>query len=70
MAQWQCPECESESLKVSIEVWAELRQSEDNFETEIIEGNHEWTGNSLMECMDCGYQAVSEEFDTEAGDND
>lgn len=50
---WKCPECGSTDLKVEINLWATLIQSEDNFETEILEGDHEWDNHSWMICERC-----------------
>ncbi len=70
---WKCPKCKGGDLDVSVEVWARLIQDEDgeNFSTDTDGsqngGDHEWDSNSVMQCRnaDCGYTAISGEFNTE-----
>lgn len=52
--KYACPCCGSVDLRVVIEVWADLCQSPDNFETEINDGDHAWDHDSTMQCKTCG----------------
>lgn len=66
--RWACPKCGgNEQLKVQIEVFAHLTQSEDNFETEVDDSNHEWNGNSRMECGECDHGGLAGEFEVDPG---
>ncbi len=60
---WKCPECGSTDLQVEIDLWATLTQSEDNFETEIIEGDHEWDDDSWMMCRKCRMHGPARDFE-------
>ena len=66
---YRCPKCESTNLEVSIETWAKLIQGEDgDFQTDLDESSqhdHEWGANSVMRCMDCDEDGISEEFEVE-----
>lgn len=63
--KWACPKCGGDELKVAIEVLAWLTQEEDNIQTEIEDGPHEWNGVSRMYCQnpDCLHDAQSAEFE-------
>jgi len=62
--QWQCPECGSDALKVSLTVWSNLMQYDDgNIETDT-EGDHEWDNYSRMYCIECNYESTVLGFDT------
>ena len=57
--KWRCPECSSENLMVSVRAWASLYQGPENFETDDLQGDHEWDASSLMQCRECSYVADS-----------
>ena len=65
---WTCPECGSDSLDVNISTWARLEQSEagpDYVSTDTATAqfqDHEWDGNSPMQCRDCGHCDRSDKF--------
>lgn len=61
---WECPECSSDRLSVTVVAEARLWQSEDNFETEVV-GDHEWDHQSAMTCHDCGFYETSNAFEVE-----
>jgi hypothetical protein len=61
---WKCPECDSTNLSVSVTVWADLTQTDDNFETET-EGDHEWDSDSTMNCKDCEFSGNAGVFEVE-----
>lgn len=56
---WRCPTCKSKDhLEVVIETWARLIQPDsepDAFETDEADasmgGDHEWSANSVMACV-------------------
>lgn len=56
---WICPTCKSpDHLRVTIEVWAKLTQPKSEpeaFQTELVDSDHEWDSNSVMQCVsqDC-----------------
>lgn len=61
----RCPQCKGTRLEVTVEVWAELIQTEDGFETDTTtpdDGSHEWTENSPMRCVDCNTCKIAREF--------
>lgn len=62
---WKCPDCGSTNLKVEVTMWVVLTQDEanDNFETEIIEGDHEWDDKSWMMCRNCAAQGRTKDFE-------
>lgn len=67
---YKCPECGSDALEVTIETWARLIQHEDGCETDTDEAqhhDHEWSENSVMRCVECGHDAIAEEFEVEDG---
>ncbi len=62
---WMCPKCNSQDLKVDIVIntRARLIQEDDgNFQTDENGGDHEWDGDSAMECCDCGHEAPARNF--------
>lgn len=67
--KWKCPKCGSTDLKVLVDVWAKLKQDddEDNFETEIV-GDQGWDSESAMHCRCCEYQSRSGDFKYEKAD--
>ena len=67
---YKCPECGSDALEVTIETWARLVQGEDGPTTDPDEAqdrDHEWSDNSVMRCVECGHDAIAEEFEVEDG---
>lgn len=67
--KYHCPTCKSVDLRVVVETWATLHQTQNgddvDLETDVCDSlAHEWGENSSMECVDCGHCAISEEFDT------
>jgi hypothetical protein len=60
---WQCPQCKSTDLSVSVTTEARLIQhtEEENFETEA-EGDHTWDEHSLMTCSSCSFCTASWQF--------
>lgn len=63
---WKCPQCGNGDLDVSIQTWARLDQSDvDNITTDTDGAqfnDHEWDGDSLMQCRACGHCAKAETF--------
>lgn len=55
MIQWKCPSCGCEDLKISVSIWVDLIQYEedDNFETDACDCNHEFNDDSEAECRQC-----------------
>lgn len=70
---WRCPnkDCLSTELSVSVGVFARLSQAieenENQFETEIDGGDHEWDQHSTMSCNHCGFVGEASEFEYDAG---
>ncbi len=69
--RYHCPKCQSTDLRVVVESWATLHQTQngDDVDLETDTGDslaHEWDENSAMECSDCGHCAISLAFDTDA----
>jgi rubredoxin len=62
---WRCPNCGStEHLEVAVTLWAKLEQTFEQaygneFQTEVVEGDHEWDGTSAMTCEACGWRGVA-----------
>lgn len=62
--KWRCPECGNEkNLLISGRVWLVLTQDEDNYETEPVDQDHDWDGDSFMQCSKCGHYAESRMFE-------
>lgn len=62
---WICPDCKRrDCLTVTVQVTADLRQTDDvHFETEIEGGDHDWDGDSAMSCHSCGYIGSARQFE-------
>lgn len=64
---YECPDCQSTELEISVNTWAKLDQSDaDNIQTdtEAAENHdHEWDQYSIMRCRDCNRQGTAEEFE-------
>ena len=63
---YRCPECGSTNLEVIVEVWATLIQTDDNLETDTSTpktADHEWDDESVMRCVDCGWDDIAERFE-------
>ena len=70
---YNCPDCGSTALDVTITTMARLVQDEDGPQTLTDEaecGDHEWDDNSIMVCRECGFQAIAEEFEIEDEEED
>jgi len=71
---YKCPDCDSTELDVTITTMARLVQDEDGPQTLADEaqwgGDHEWNGDSIMICRECGFQAIADNFESEDGDSD
>lgn len=55
---YECPECGSTSLAVTVSTLAELH--DDGTDAEC--GDHHWDGDSHMECRDCFRSGTSKDF--------
>ncbi len=62
---WKCPHCGSEDLLVVVKVTAKLTQYEGNFETDVDDSDHEWGGDSRMDCRSCGFSSNARRFEVE-----
>ncbi len=72
--RYACPNCDGDALDVQITTWARLTQGaysafddDPGLETDTTEAqfqDHEWDGDSLMQCRECGHVAKSCEFQT------
>lgn len=64
--EWRCPRCWSKKLQVCVKVWSRLLQSDDpsddNFETEPVDNDHEWDGGSFMSCLVCRRSGIANDF--------
>lgn len=69
MNGWRCPKCGSVHVRVRVHTWADLIQTmdrddgvdENEFSTDIRE-DHDWNGDSPMDCNACGYEAKASAF--------
>lgn len=68
---WRCPKCHSDNLDIEIVTWARLNQNPgcpDDFSTDADDGqngDHEWDGDSGMQCRDCGHTAKVIDFEAD-----
>jgi hypothetical protein len=62
---WACPKCKSPDLKVDVTIRTRARliqEPDGNFQTDEDGGDHEWDGDSTMECAVCGHEDVARAF--------
>ena len=63
---WMCPKCRGNNLRVEIQMTTMARliqEGDGNFQTDDDKGgDHEWGGESQMDCCDCGHTGKAASF--------
>lgn len=63
---YTCPKCGSKELEITVQVWAELIQNDDGFETDTTtpdDSSHDWDDESPMRCRSCGEFGKTSDFE-------
>jgi predicted RNA-binding Zn-ribbon protein involved in translation (DUF1610 family) len=65
--EYVCPDCgETDYLRVTVVITAEARllqePCDDNIQTDVDGGDHEWDDDSRMWCTSCGRDGKAKEF--------
>lgn len=62
MTLYACPKCADENnLLISAETTVLLVQTDDEYETEVINRWHWWDENSYMACRSCGWDGCTDD---------
>lgn len=68
--EWNCPKCGSTNLRVATLTWVALIQHENGeFETSLLSSDHEWDGNSCMQCCECNHADAADSFNQQLFDD-
>ena len=66
--RYKCPRCGSDDqLLVNVTVHSKARLYQDidgEFETELLSEDHEWDGDSTMQCLTCKCEKTARDFDS------